>query len=94
MATLFHDEEEAKAQQKVYMDRKYFSSYDQQIAALDLPIGDADRQGQRDRRGRGVAVILNGHNDAVHPNAQLARGGFDDPDIGLMWHDPVDVIGT
>ena len=34
MATLFHDEEEAKQQQKVYMDRKYFSSYDQQIAAL------------------------------------------------------------
>ena len=37
-------------------------------------------------------MILHGHNDAVHANAQLSCGGFDDADVGLMRHDPIDVV--
>ena len=34
MALIFHDEEFAKKNQKIYMDRKFFSRYEDQVAAL------------------------------------------------------------
>jgi len=34
MALIFHDEEFAKKNQKIYMDRKYFTRYEDQVAAL------------------------------------------------------------
>lgn len=34
MALIFHDEDAARKLQKIYMDRKYFSRYEDQVAAL------------------------------------------------------------
>ncbi len=37
-------------------------------------------------------MVLHGDNNTVHGHAQLFRGGLDDADIGLMRHDPVNII--
>ena len=50
------------------------------------------RQGHRHRGGRRVAVVLNGDDDTIHRNAHAAGGAFDDADVGLMRHDPGDVV--
>jgi len=34
MAPIFHDPETARKNQKIYVDRKYFSRYEDQVAAL------------------------------------------------------------
>src|SRR5262245_57714268 len=63
-----------------------------QIAALDAAIGDRVGERQRNRCGRGVAVAVERKHDLFGRKAELASDAVDDPLVGLMRHEPVDVV--
>ena len=63
-----------------------------QIAGLDLPTLNPDREGEGNGCSGGIAVVLHGDDDPFHRNAQLFGSGLDDPDVGLMRHNPVNII--
>src|SRR6056297_508882 len=62
------------------------------VAALDSTRADGHVQRHGHRGRRGVAVNVDGHDDAIHRHIQLARGRLDDPEIGLVRNQPVEVV--
>ena len=50
-------------------------------------------EGQRDRGGRGVGVLVDGDHHALRRQAELAADAVDDALVGLVRHEPVDVHG-
>src|SRR5690242_7061970 len=68
------------------------SDDEHEIAALE-PAG-RDRLFERDvdRRGAGVAVPVDVHEDAVHRQVDALGGGLDDPQIGLMRNEQAHVL--
>src|SRR6202023_2703500 len=61
-----------------------------EIALLDASIGPSDRERQRDRRRRRIAVLFHGADDLFWIDAELVGRAGDDALIGLMRHEPVD----
>src|SRR3970282_755182 len=46
---------------------------------------------ERHGGGRGVAVMVHGHHQALERQAELARRGLEDAHVGLVRDEPVDV---
>ena len=65
---------------------------DDKIALINFLFGHANREGQGYRCGRCIAVILNSDDDTIHFDPHFLRGRFDDPQVCLMWDNPVDVF--
>ncbi len=61
---------------------------------LMRPSLTATAQRQRNRRRRGVAVTIDGQHHLLRCNMQLVRRRIDDALVGLMRHEPVDVVGA
>src|SRR5690606_23123348 len=53
------------------------------LARLDAAVAHADVERQRNRRCRGVAVLVNRDDHLVHAQAQLLRRALHDADVGL-----------
>ena len=72
---------------------KYWFSVSDEEQERDAEPERADRgvQRQRHRGGRGVAVLVDGHDQPVFGQAELARSGRQDADVGLVRNQPVDV---
>ncbi|PAV68946.1 hypothetical protein WR25_16046 [Diploscapter pachys] len=60
------------------------------LARLDAPIARRRIQRERHRRGGGVGVAIDGHDDLLRRQAELAAGRLENAGIGLMRHDPID----
>jgi hypothetical protein len=63
-----------------------------QVTAFDLATLNTHRQGEGDGRSRGVAVVLYGHNNLIHAHAELFGSALDNADVGLMWHNPINIF--
>ena len=61
---------------------------------LMRPSRDRDGERERDRGGGGVAVPVDGGDDLLGRDAELVRRAVDDALVGLMRHEPVDVVGA
>src|SRR5579864_8709700 len=62
----------------------------EQVAAPDAPVTDGEIQSKRHRGSRGIAVILNGDDHALHRKLQLACDRLNDAQVGLMGNEPAD----
>src|SRR5690349_385429 len=63
-----------------------------EVAVLDAAVADGVVERERNgRRGR-VAVPADGRNDLLLADTELPGAGVDDALIGLMRHEPVDVV--
>src|SRR3954453_14428969 len=60
------------------------------LTGLDAAIPHGFVQRQRNGCRRSVGVSIHGHDDVIHGQAELAGGGFDDAQVGLMRYQPVD----
>src|SRR3990167_4947106 len=63
-----------------------------QLPAFDAPVADPLVERQRYRRRRSVGVPVDGDDDLVFGKFEALGAGFDDPDIRLMRHEPVDLL--
>jgi len=63
-----------------------------QITLIDTAIGDRHRQRQRDRSRRGVGVPVDGDDDLAFGYAEFSGRGLNDPPIGLVWYEPIDLL--
>ena len=59
---------------------------------LNPGIIDRDRQRERDRGGGCVSVLIDRDDNALTGNAELPRRAVDDPPVGLMGDEPVDLV--
>ncbi|ENN85877.1 hypothetical protein RHSP_17726 [Rhizobium freirei PRF 81] len=62
------------------------------IALLDSPVTGSSRDRQRDRSGRGVAMKVDGDHNFFGSNPELLGGAVDDAPVGLMRHQPVQIV--
>ena len=62
--------------------------------SLHAAVVDRFEQRERDRRRRRVAVALDVHERALGLEAEPLRGRVDDADVGLVGHEPRDVVGA
>ena len=63
------------------------------VAGGHPPVEQGVVEGQGDRGRRGVAVAVDDHRRALLGDAQALAGGLDDPQVGLVGHEEVDVGG-
>src|SRR5262249_51662706 len=64
-----------------------------EVARLDASVADRHRQREGNRGRRGVAVPVDRRDHLLGRDPQLVRGTVDDPLVGLMRDEPVDVVG-
>src|SRR5207245_1353361 len=64
-----------------------------EIAAFDAAIRDSVGERKRDRSRRRVAVAIERHHNFFGRDAELVDGAVDDALVGLMRHEPVDIVG-
>src|ERR1700693_4249492 len=62
------------------------------VAGLDTSFADRLVEGQRDRRARRVAVLVDVDRDALEWEPDAPRGGVDDPVVRLVRDPQVDVL--
>src|SRR5262245_25194174 len=60
------------------------------LARLNASVAHRLIQRQRYRSGRSIGVAIDRHDHAIHAQAELARGGFDDAQVGLVRDQPID----
>ena len=63
------------------------------LSAFDLAVFNADIQCQRNGGCGSVAVVLDGQDHFVHAQAQVFGGRVDNALVGLVRHNPIDLIG-
>ena len=61
---------------------------------LMRPSRHGDVEGQRDRGRRGVAVPVDGDHHLLGRDAELVGAGVDDAPVGLVRHEPVEILGA
>ena len=64
-----------------------------QIAAFDASILHGDIERERNRGGGRVSVAVDSRHDLLGRDAELVRGAVDDALVGLMRHEPVEIVG-
>src|SRR5690625_2534414 len=62
-----------------------------QVAFLDAPVRLCFCKSQGDGGRRGISMPINGHDHTVTWQVEALGHGLDDPDIGLMRYQPVDL---
>ena len=66
--------------------------HEHELAALNPPVTNAHVECHGDGCGRCVAVILHRDHHAIHVQSHLLGGRVDDPQIGLMRHQQIDIL--
>src|SRR3546814_4758487 len=61
------------------------------IALFDPAVTNRHVQRQRDRGGRGIGVTIDCHHHFLTGKPKLFGGAFQNPHIGLVRNDPVDI---
>jgi len=61
------------------------------VAGADPAVLDRLGQGERDRGGRGIGMLVDGDDDFLRRQMQALAHAVDDPPVGLVRHQPVDV---
>ena len=59
---------------------------------LHSPIADCVVERHRYRRSRGVAMVGDVEDDLLHRHAESITGRLNDPEVGLVRHDQVDIV--
>ena len=63
-----------------------------EVAVVQAAVVGGLGERERDRRRRRVAVALDVHERALRRDAEPVGGGLDDAEVGLVGHEPVDVV--
>lgn len=63
------------------------------LSTFDLVVSSADTQRQWNGGYGSVVVVLDGQDHFVHAQAQVFSGRADNTSVGLMRHNPIDLIG-
>jgi hypothetical protein len=65
--------------------------HEDELALFDSAIPHGRVQGQGNRCGRGISVLVQGNHDSVLGNTQFSGRSFQNASIGLMGHKPVNI---
>ena len=67
------------------------SLHQDKIPGLDPPVCNRLIEGERDRGGGGIGVAFDRHHHLVFRQAELSSDAVDDPAVGLVRNEPVDI---
>ncbi len=75
-----------------------YSSDKHSLSAFQPALFEGSGKCQKNRSGRSIAVLANGHDAFILWHADLFADRFDKPGVRLMWHQvidlaPIDAVG-